>query len=198
MLWWNFCGDKHWKCNYVSKLLWFTCVQNTSQTNRIAISMETGLWGFSKDFVHLHLFILENQWHTMFSSKSQISIDWPSCMHITDTTKLQRIAIYFSICVCIGYLSVQVNHSKLNSSDFNKILHQIFICNKFAFNITQYSFVVFYFHALSPACCKISTQHPDRKQGSFKNLSRFHSSHIAVNLQYYQIKTTENESKASN
>ena len=104
--------------------------------------------------------------------------------------------------VCIGYLVVPANHSKLNFANSTQMWHKILICNEFTFDISQYVFAMFCFHPASiistkhPLLCReISTRHPDpfhpasrRKIGlrylTFWSMPWLHISHIAVNLQF--------------
>ena len=111
--------------------------------------------------------------------------------------KLTRIYV---LRVCIGYLVVPVNHSKLDFVNLTQMWRKILICNEFTFNVLQYLFAMFRFHPTStistqdPLLCRaISTQHPYPFHPSFRRkiglvfltfwiMPRLHISHIAVNL----------------
>ena len=119
--------------------------------------------------------------------------------------------------VCIRYLVVSVNRSKLDFPNLNQMWHKILICNEFTFNVAQYLFVMFCFHPASTISTQhplffreISIQHPDpfhpasRRKIGLCNLtfrSMLNSSHITVHLQCLsscQIKTMGSESRVVN
>ena len=145
---------------------------------------------------------------------SHISIHWLlACMNYHRYNQITETGHIFSIsqstmgnicviCVCIGYLIVSVNCSKLDFDNLTQMWCMILICNEFTFNISQYLFAIFCFHPASTIstqhpllCCKISTQHPDpfhpasrRKIGLwyliFWSIPRLYTSHITVYLQF--------------